>query len=311
MRWHFQVSPKNLFQASRCQICGLGLYIYGMRLAIPNLDQEEQIHQTGIGLINLLGVDLFNSINLELEAVEGVDWLTKYRKSSLVYLNYNFNDPSNLLKELLRVSSSPLRNPIRKVIPAKEIVAFFNRLQVILEDRNDWIHHNSIFTSENLKTLILNIYPVGEKLGLSLVTECDFLLSKLDGVEADLPQIEDPIVASTKSESDSEWTSEVQKVVSESERAVGELVEDKFLEFSYVLHLTGEIRNRKNNQLLSEANPGSAASLGTVLIARKPAGGRLRVTSNGILAAYFEDHWGYLAKVSPDQWFPDHLFLSV
>ena len=311
MEWHFQVFPKNLFQASRGQIGGLSLYIYVMRLAIPNLDQEEQIHQTGIGLINLLGVDLFNSINLELEAVEGVDWLTKYRKSSLVYLNYNFNDPSNLLKELLRVSSSPLRNPIRKVIPAKEIVAFFNRLQVILEDRNDWIHHNSIFTSENLKTLILNIYPVGEKLGLSLVTECDFLLSKLDGVEADLPQIEDPIVAFTKSESDSEWTSEIQKVVSESERAVGELVEDKFLEFSYVLHLTGEIRNRKNNQLLSEANPDSAASLGTVLIARKPAGGRLRVTSNGILAAYFEDHWGYLAKVSPDQWFPDHLFLSV
>ena len=89
------------------------------------------------------------------------------------------------------------------------------------------------------------------------------------------------------------------------------MIEEKFLEFSYVLHLTGEIRNRKNNQLLIEVNPDLAASLGRVLIARKPAGGRLRVTSSGILAAYFEDHWGYLAKVSPDQWFPDHLFLSV
>ena len=282
-----------------------------MRLAIPNLDQEEQIHQTGIGLINLLGIDFFNSLNLELEATEGVDWLTKYRKSSLVYLNYNFNDPSNLLKELLRVSSSPLRTPLRIAIPPKDIVAFFNRLQIVLDDRNDWIHHNSIFTRGNLKTLILNIYPIGEKLKLSLVTECDFLLSKLDGVEADLPQIEDPIVASTTSKSDSEWTSEIQQVVSESERAVGELIEEKFLEFSYVLHLTGEIRNRKNNQLLSEVNPDLAASLGSVLTARKPAGGRLRVTSSGILAAYFEDHWGYLAKVSPDQWFPNHLFLSV
>jgi hypothetical protein len=287
------------------------MYIYGMRLAIPNLDQEEQIHQTGIGLINLLGVDLFYSINMDLEVVEGIDWLTKYRKSSLVYLNYNFNDPSNLLKELLRVSSSPLRNPIRKVVPAKENVAFFNRLQVILDDRNDWIHHNSSFTSENLKTLILNIYPIAEKLKLSLLVECDFLLSKLDGVEADLPQVEDPVVASTVSDSDSEWTAKIQEVVSESERAVGELVEEKFMEFSYVLHLTGEIRNRKNNQLLSEVNPEFAASLGTVLIARKPTGGRLRVTSSGILAAYFEDHWGYLAKVSPDQWFPDQLFLSV
>ncbi len=282
-----------------------------MRLAIPNLDQEEQIHQTGIGLINLLGIDFFNSLNLELEAAEGVDWLTKYRKSSLVYLNYNFNDPSNLLKELLRVSSSPLRTPLRIAIPPKDIVAFFNRLQIILDDRNDWIHHNSVFTSENLKTLILNIYPVAEKLKLTLINECDFLLSKLDGVEADLPQSEEPIVASSKTESSSALTVEIQEVVSESERTIGELIDEKFMEFSYVLHLTGEIRNRKNNELLSEVNPEFAPKLGTVLIARKPSGGRLRVTRNGILVAYFEDHWGYIAKVSPDQWFPDHLFLSV
>jgi hypothetical protein len=282
-----------------------------MRLAIPNLDQEEQIHQTGIGLINLLGNDLFSAVNLEMEKAEGSDWLTKYRKSSLVYSNYNFNDPSNLLKELLRVSTSPLRTPIRKLVPPKEIVAFFNRLQIILDDRNDWVHHNSFFTSENLKTLILNIYPIAEKLKLQLITECDFLLSKLDGVEADLPQTEDPVVASTKSESDSEWTEEIKEVISENEKAVGELVEQKFLEFSYVLHLTGEIRNRKNNQLLSEVQPEYAASLGMVLIARKPTGGRLRVTSDGTIVAYFEDHWGYLGKVLPDQWFPDHLFLSV
>lgn len=282
-----------------------------MRLAIPNLDQEEQIHQTGIGLINLLGNDLFSAVNLEMEKAEGSDWLTKYRKSSLVYLNYNFNDPSNLLKELLRVSTSPLRTPIRKLVPPKEIVAFFNRLQIILDDRNDWVHHNSVFTSENLKTLILNIYPIAEKLKLQLITECDFLLSKLDGVEADLPQTENPVVASTKSESDSEWTEEIKEVISENEKVVGELIEQKFLEFSYVLHLTGEIRNRKNNQLLSEVQPEHAASLGMVLIARKPTGGRLRVTSDGTIVAYFEDHWGYLGKVLPDQWFPDHLFLSV
>lgn len=282
-----------------------------MRLAIPNLDQEEQIHQTGIGLINLLGNDLFSAVNLEMEKTEGVEWLTNYRKSNLVYLNYNFNDPSNLLKELLRVSSSPLRTPIRKLISPKEIVAFFNRLQIVLDDRNDWVHHNSFFTIENLKTLILNIYPIAEKMKLQLISECDFLLSKLDGVEADLPQTEHPIVASTKSESDSEWTDEIKEVVSENERAVGELIEDKFLEFSYVLHLTGEIRNRKNNQLLSEVQPQFAASLGMVLIARKPTGGRLRITRDGTIVAYFENHWGYLGKVLPDQWFPDHLFFSV
>ena len=140
-----------------------------MRLAIPDLDQEGQIHQTGIGLINLLGIDLFDSVNRSLEVSDGLDWLTKYRKTSLVYINYNFNDPSNLLKELLRVSTSPLRKPIKERVNPKEIVAFFNRLQIILDDRNDWVHHNSDFTRENLKTLILNIYPISQKLELKMI----------------------------------------------------------------------------------------------------------------------------------------------
>jgi len=285
--------------------------LFSMRLAIPDLDQEGQIHQSGIGLINLLGIDFFEVLNQNLETTDGVDWLTKYRKTSLVYLNYNFNDPSNLLKELLRVSTSPLRKPIRAKVDQKDIVAFFNRLQIILDDRNDWVHHNSVFSRENLKTLILNIYPVAEKMGLILTQECDFLLSKLDGIEPDVPQLDNPIVAASNPDADSEWVKGIQDIISDTEMAVGELIEGKFLEFSYVLHLNGEIRNRKTNELLSELKPEFSTTLGTLMIARKPSGGRLRITSDGLLAAYFEDHWGYLAIVTPEQWFPDHIFHSV
>ena len=285
--------------------------LLSMRLAIPDLDQEGQIHQSGIGLINLLGIDFFEVLNESLEGTDGIDWLTKYRKTSLVYLNYNFNDPSNLLKELLRVSTSPLRKPIRAKVEQKEIVAFFNRLQIILDDRNDWVHHNSVFSRENLKTLILNIYPVAEKMGLTLIQECDFLLSKLDGIQQDVPQLDDPIVAASNPDADSEWVKGIQDVISNSELAVGELIESKFLDFSYILHLNGEIRNRKTNELLSELNPEFSTKLGTLMIARKPSGGRLRITNEGLLAAYFEDHWGYLASVTPEQWFPDHIFHSV
>lgn len=285
--------------------------LLSMRLAIPDLDQEGQIHQSGIGLINLLGIDFFEVLNQNLEATDGVDWLTKYRKTSLVYLNYNFNDPSNLLKELLRVSTSPLRKPIRAKVGQKDIVAFFNRLQIILDDRNDWVHHNSVFSRENLKTLILNIYPVAEKMSLTLIQECDFLLSKLDGIEPDVPQLDNPIVAASNPDADSEWVKGIQDVISDTELAVGELIEGKFLEFSYVLHLNGEIRNRKTNELLSELKPEFSTTLGTLMIARKPSGGRLRITSEGLLGAYFEDHWGYLANVTPEQWFPDHIFHSV
>lgn len=278
-----------------------------MRLAVPDLNQDGQIHQTGLGLINLFGSDLFSEINRELEKTDGIDWLTNYRKTNLVYQNYNFVDPSNLLKELLRVSTSPLRKPIRMAVPQKELVAFFNRIQVVLEDRNDWVHHNSIFTKEHLKSLILNLYPIAQRMNLELLQECDFFLPILDGVEPDIPQTEEPIIASTGTADESEWVKAIQAVIPENEPSVGELIEGKFLDFSYVLHLTGEIRNRKSNELLSDLNPEAANSIGTLLIARKPTGGRLRITAEGVLVAYFEDHWGYLAKVTNEKWFPNHL----
>ena len=284
---------------------------FQMRLALPDLQHEEQVHQTGIALINLFGADFFKFIDSELEKSDGVDWLTTYRKSNLVYANYNFVDPSNLLKELLRVSTSPLRKPIRTAIDGKDSVPFFNRLKVILDDRNDWVHHNSKFSSEQLKTLILNIYPIAEKLNLLVKTECDFLLSKLDGVVPDIAQVDNPIVPETESKTESQLIKAIQNIIPSDERPIGEVVESEFTEFSYVLHLTGEVRNRKNNELLSELNPDMAESIGALLIARKPNGGRLRLSRDGVIAAYFEDHWGYLATVSPEQWFPDHLHLRI
>lgn len=282
-----------------------------MRIAIPNLSEEEQIHQTGIGIINLFGIDLFKFLSFKLNSTNGENWLTTYRKSSLIYQNYNFNDPSNLLKELLRVSSSPLRRPIKDVIPQKDLLAFFNRFQIILDDRNDWVHHNSIFSQENLKTLILNIYPIARELQLEMTKELDFMLAKLDGIEPDVPQIDNPIVPETIPNPVDDNKGGIQSIVSNTELEIGTLVEEIFLDFSYVLHLNGEIRNRKTDELLSELNPSIAETIGMIMIARKPSGGRLRVTSSGVVAAYFEDHWGYLVRVKPEQWFPGHVIESI
>jgi hypothetical protein len=282
-----------------------------MRLAVPNLDQDEQVHQAGLGVINLFGSDFFEVIDMALTESDGVAWLTNYRKSNLVYANYNFVDPSNLLKELLRVTTSPLRKPIRARIEQKEMIAFFDRLQVVLDDRNDWVHHNSTFSSEKLKSLILNIYPIASKFDLNLKIECDYLLSKLEGIEPDVPQADTPIVASTATNNDSELVKTIQSVLPQDELPIGELIDAKFIEFTYVLHLTGEIRDRKTNQLLSEVKGKDSEAIGGLLIARKPSGGRLRITSDGVIAAYFDDHWGYIARVQPDQWFPDHIRLTV
>jgi hypothetical protein len=282
-----------------------------MRLALPDLQLEEQVHQTGIALINLFGADFFNFIDAELEKSNGSNWLTNYRKSSLVYTNYNFIDPSNLLKELLRVSTSPLREPIRNAIKDVDSVAFFNRLKVILDDRNDWVHHNSKFSNEQLKTLILNLYPISETLNLPIKQECDFLLSKLDGGLTDFAQVKNVILSNTESRVENGQSKTTQRMAQKNEPSIGEVVELAFTEFSYVLHLTGEVRDRKNDKLLSEMNPQKAKSVGALLISRKPNGGRLRLTHDGVIAAYFDDHWGYLAIVLPEEWFPDHLQLNV
>jgi hypothetical protein len=102
----------------------------------------------------------------------------------------------------------------------------------------------------------------------------------------------------------------IKKGMATGEFEVGELVEAKFLDHSYVLHLNGEIRDRKTNQLLSELKTVAQATIGRQMIERKPSGGRLRISREGIVAAYFEDHWGYLATVTPEQWFPNHLLTT-
>lgn len=279
-----------------------------MRLAKPDLNQSNQIHQAGVGLLNLFAGDLFSAINAHLVASQGIDWLTNYRKSKMSYLNYNFVDPSNLLKEIIRESNSPLRVPIRERIPQKEMVSFFKRLEIILDDRNDWVHHNYAFHAESLKTLILNIYPVCEKMSLDSIKECDYLLSLLAGIDSDVAQFD---MQSIKEEEPSIVVSELKNLIPENEPTIGSLVDDLLLEFSYVLHLNGEIRDRKTNETLSTFSPESAQFLAALLIARKPSGGRLRITQSGILVAYFEDHWGYLAKVNSEIWFPNQLFFSV
>jgi len=278
-----------------------------MRIASPNLEMKEQIHQTGVALINLFAGDLFQFIDESLKKTDGRNWLTNYRKTRLEYANYNFADPGNLLKEIIRFYSSPLRKPLRLVVPQREALSFYNRLEVLLEDRNDWVHHNVVAEKDTLKTLILNLFPICLRLDLPLKSECDVLLARLDGVEPEVPQADPPIFTSSKIDISDQALKEFAAAIPENEREVGDLIEQELLKYSYTLHLSGEIRDRKTDQLLSSFHPEIAGTLGALMIARKTNGGRLRITADGTIAAYFEEHWGYLASVKANQWFPGHL----
>jgi hypothetical protein len=276
-----------------------------IRISKPDLKIEQQIHQAGIGLINIFGEDLFRFIDKELSISRGPRWLLDIQKSDFRYQSGNFKDPSVLLKDIIRNSSSLFREPLRKIVPQKESVAFYSRLQVILDDRNEWVHHQVIATEENLKTLALNISPIARKLSLETLEECNFII---DIISPEISTLQDD--ASDQSVSEELPIFEVNELVtniSEEGWTIGDRIDENFLDFSYTLLLSGSVKDRKSGSLLEEVNESFGKNVSQMLLERKPSGGRLRITSGGIIAGYFDEHWGYIAQVTDTEWFPSHL----
>jgi hypothetical protein len=273
------------------------------RIATPNLNVEQQVHQCGTGLINLFGEDLFNYLDVSLRQIKGDNWLVDLQKSSLDNRRANYRDPSTLLKILLDQGGTIFREPLRLVVPQKDVKAFYARLQIIRDDRNDWTHHQVKVNEESLKTLILNLYPIADRLALDLRQELDSILNELspqttakaDHVEE--TQIENLIVHALPIPLDN-----VEKT--------GERFDSELTQHSYSLLLNGSIKDRKSGVLLEELNPQSASQLGALLLMRKPNGGRLRLSKDGVLVAYFEEFWGYIGQVVEKEWFPGHLTLE-
>ena len=266
------------------------------RIAEPNLLVEQQVHQCGIGLINLFGEDLFKYLDAGLSTSKGKNWLEDLQKISMSNMSANFKDPSTLLKELLDQGNSIFREPLRLVVMQKEAKAFYGRLQIIRDERNDWIHHQIKVDEESLKVLVLNLYPISQILALELITELDFILKKLspntEGKADDFEDIEVPTKSLTKNE-----------LLNESKIEIGKRFDGALLQNSYSLLLDGNIKDRKSGSILQDFCPKTAKELGALLLSRKPSGGRLRISNEGIIVAYFEDYWGFIAKVEPHEWF--------
>ena len=276
-----------------------------IRISKPDLKIEQQIHQAGIGLINIFGEDLFSFIDNSLKISSGTRWLLELQKSDFRYQSGNFKDPSVLLKDIVRNSSSPFRDPLRIVISPKESVAFYSRLQIILDDRNEWVHHQINATEETLKILAMNISPIAKKLSLQTLAECNFLI---DMITPEIPILFDDSAGQLVSEESSILISETAALtINEKGWAIGDRVDDNFLDYSYTLLLSGSVKDRKSGNFLEEVNVSQGKNLSLMLLERKPSGGRLRITPEGIIAGYFEDHWGYIAQVVNVDWFPSHL----
>ncbi len=271
------------------------------RIAKPDLAIESQIHSTGIGIINLFAQDLLTFIDAGLTKEKGKNWLTDLQLAKMNIGEVNYKDPSILLKEIVNVGSSPLRSPISALVPKAQWKDFYNRLAEVLGSRHLWVHNEIRATPDELKSLCILVRKISWILELQVAEECGELLALLEP-EDDLIIEEDEAPAG----SPSEIVGTFQPLMSNELLEVGTQLVGPFISHSYTLHLNGSIRDRSSDKLLQDLSV-DGGTLGALLIARKPSGGRLRITPEGQIAAYFGEHWGYLATVSPKQWFPGHL----
>lgn len=266
-----------------------------MRFPPPNLDAPIEVSSAALGLINVFSADLFDFIHNGMSEELGQNWLNLLQQQDLG-ADLNYKDPAALLKELVQKGQSPLRRPISALVPKANWKDFYNRLDDILQERNRWVHNSVKADSDALRSLVLLVNKVSFYLELPVTKECNQLLEHISPQE-----LTSDIATETAQASGADLAA-----VAVAEGEVGTPLAGPFISHSYTLHLDGSIRDRSSDQLLHELIPASKA-LGEVLIGRKPNGGRLKVTAQGQIAAYFGDYWGLLGEVEPNKWFPGHL----
>jgi hypothetical protein len=279
-------------------------WIQVSRIASPNLDFPEQIASTGIALINCLADDIYRYIETYLESLGSK---SLYLTSEGLFMgddSLNMRDPSSLFKVLSRSDYPVLRDQFRSglnlMVDQKNRFEFYNKISEILDDRHDWVHKNISPTEASLRELIASISFICTTLNLPLSTDCEILTNFLNGK---VPVLKD---ASNEQET-IQIVQEIQKVLISEEPAIGSIIQNDFLEYSYTLHTSGQIRDRKTDKLLTHEIGPASDSVSALLVARKPSGGRLKITSSGEICAYFDGSWGYLARIDSDHWFPGHL----
>jgi hypothetical protein len=270
------------------------------RVALPDLNIPTQVNSTGCGLINVFASDLFDFIDKGLKKSKGQNWLTEMQIQS-VGADLNYRDPSVLLKELAHKGGSPLRAPITALVPQANWKDFYKRLEDLLGERHLWVHNSITADADQLKSLAVLVSKVGWTLELAVVQECQAILDHITPDETEVAvEAPEPVEAA------SEIAAELGRFTSDDETPIGTPLSGPFVSHSYTLHMNGSVRDRASDELLGDLIT-DGDTIGALLLARKPSGGRLRITAQGDVVAYFGDSWGFIAKVTPKTWFPGHL----
>jgi hypothetical protein len=288
----------------------------GLRIPKPNFEDPVQISMAANNILTLFGIDLSNKVEYSMKGLLGDGWLNGLAEQNDKYKNFNVRDMTSILKDLTRNGQSVLRLPLLQNIEKREIKTFFDALDDVLGERNAWVHRQVNSDKSEFCDLVQTILTASRYLELEIVRECENLLKAetslvqeiikpIEEVSIDMVEPVIPVVAAPTA------VTVIEPIAStasdEQPYAIGTPIALPMLSHSYVLRLNGAIEDRATGKSLSEVNPKAAEMYSPLLLSRKPSGGRIRITKGGILCAFIDDNWGFLAQVEAKDWFPGHL----
>jgi hypothetical protein len=271
------------------------------------LHKPYGVFSAALVVISHFSDSLYSQISNGLTELYGDNWKKKLKDDEILPKEFNFRDPQAILKELARNGSSQLRLPLNAQISRDKLSYFYDGLDDLLGERNAWVHRQLAENLPELKDLA--------KTTSELLSACSIPFSYVDWIE-DLLTFEAAVDSSLISpesnaevitlQDDFQDTNKLNQDKGEIELQIGDAVSSRFMTHSYVVEPYGDISDRNTGVKLSEFNSVYQNML-QVLLSDLKTGSRLRLTQEGQLCSFFEDHWGYLTKISPKEWFPNHL----
>jgi hypothetical protein len=197
--------------------------------------------------------------------------------------------------------------PLNAQISRDKLAYFYDGLDDLLGERNAWVHRQidenmselsdlATTTSNLLALCALDFDYLGWIEKLSTSKEQSESVSVADSLEM-LPSIAKVEVPEERFEMNNN---------KEEDFTIGSPISSRFLTHSYVLEANGDISDRNTGVRISEFNSNYQTLIKSALSDIK-VGSRLRITQEGQLCSFFEDHWGFLTNIDPVEWFPNHL----
>ena len=271
-----------------------------------SLNQPYGILSAAFALISHFSDALFSEVNTGLEKLYGDQWMKKLQSQDLLIHEYNPRDPQSVLNELARNGASQFRLPLNSRIERQNLSRFYDGLDDLLGERNAWVHRQlseditELQDLANTASMLLEI--------CSLDFDYRTWLSELLTVEQ-IPSNSSPTshldFVANKAPEEMGGSPEMQKD-QKVQLSLGDAVTSRFLTHSYVVGEGGDVVDRTTGVRLSQFNSGYQKNL-VAVISNLKIGSRLRITAEAQLCSFFDDHWGFLVDISPEEWFPNHL----